>query len=119
MSTSLKATVLSLGLLAGTAFVAYAQSADNLSALPPSAGAPAAAPSAVAPSTGYPGPAIGGNNSIPNPPSQAAVAPSGQLPGPAAGASNGPMPPHFDKPADYDQNPANAPYSKGLGPRAN
>jgi hypothetical protein len=120
MSISLKATVLSLGLLAGTAFAASAQTSDNLSALPPGAGAPSGAPSAVAPSAGYPGPAIGGNNSIPNPPSQAAAAPSpGSLPGPAAGAGTGVMPPHFEKPPGYDQNPANSPYTSGLGPRAN
>lgn len=120
MSISLKAAVLSLGVLAGTGMVAYAQTSDNLSALPPGAGAPSAAPSAVAPSSSYPGPAVGGNASIATPPSQAAMAPSpNSLPGPAAGAGTGVVPPHFDKPPGYDQNPANSPYSSGMGPRAN
>ena len=120
MSISLKASVLSLGLLAGAGLSAHAQTSGNLSALPPGAGTPSTAPSAVAPSGTYPGPAIGGGGSIAGQPTQAAVAPSpNTLPGPAAGAGVGAMPPRFVKPPGYDQDPSNAPYSNGLGPRPN
>jgi hypothetical protein len=117
MSNSIKALALGLGLMAGTAMVAQAQS--NLSALPPGGGTPAAMPNAVAPSAPYPGPAVGSAPSIPNPTTQAAVVPSGTYPGPAAGAGTGQMPPHFQKPAGYDDDPSMNPYTRGLGPKPN
>ena len=53
------------------------------------------------------------------PRTQAAITPSGAYPGPAAGAGTGHMPPHFDKPAGYDQDRTMAPYSTGYGPKLN
>ena len=59
MSTLVKSTVLSLGLLTGAALAAHAQS-DSVAALPPNAAAtPAPQGAAVAPSPAYVGPAPG------------------------------------------------------------
>ena len=116
MSSFVKASVLGLGLLAGAAFVAQAQTSDNTAALPPGGGS---VPSAVAPSGNYPGPAVGGGSISGKPVMGGPLVASGQYPGPAAGSSNGQMPPHFDKPADYDQDRAMAPYSTGYGPKPN
>ena len=115
MSSFVKASVLGLGLLAGAAFAAQAQTADNTASLPPNAGAPAA----VAPSGAYPGPNPGSNNISGVPVMGGPVVASGQYPGPALGSSNGPMPPHFNKPTGYDQDRNETPYGTGYGPKLN
>jgi hypothetical protein len=112
MSSFVKASVLGLGLLTGVAFAAQAQ---NTASLPPNAGAPAA----VAPSGNYPGPNPGSNNISGVPVMGGQLQASGQYPGPALGSSNGAMPPHFEKPAGYDQDRSVAPYSTGYGPKLN
>lgn len=117
MSTFVKAAVLGLGLMAGGTLAAYAQTSDTLSALPPG-GASTAGPSPVAPSGAYPGPNAGATTA-PTGRTQAVVTPSGNYPGPGPGATNGPMPPHFDKPAGYDESLAMHPYKRGMGPRPN
>ena len=53
-----KPTIIGMGLLAGVAFGAYAQT-DNVAALPPGAQAPTPPAAAVAPSQGYIGPKPG------------------------------------------------------------
>jgi hypothetical protein len=115
MSSFVKASVLGLGLLAGVTFAAQAQTNDNTASLPPNAGAPAAA----APSGAYPGPNPGSNNISGVPVMGGQLQASGQYPGPALGSSNGAMPPHFDRPAGYDQDRNVAPYSTGYGPKLN
>lgn len=105
MSTNLKPILLGLGLAAGIAFGAPAQTVavtpgPSVANLPPE------------------GPRVSSNNFIPAP-AQLAIAPSGTYPGPAAGAGTGVMPPHFVKPAGYDQNAALHPYTSGFGPRPN
>jgi hypothetical protein len=115
MSSFVKASVLGLGLLAGAAFAAQAQTGDNTASLPPNAGAP----TGVAPSGAYPGPNPGSNNISGTPVMGGPVVASGQYPGPALGSSNGAMPPHFNKPAGYDQDRNMAPYGTGYGPKPN
>ena len=90
MSTFVKAAVLGLGLMAGAAFAAHAQTSDNLSSLPPG------------------GASTGGS-----------VAPSGAYPGPGAGATNAPATQQWQPPAGYDQSVAMHPYKRGVGPRPN
>ena len=115
MSTLAKSTFLSLSLLAGTAFVAYAQS-GSVAALPPGAAAPAAT-APVGAMNPYPGPNPGSGANIAGGQTQA-VTPSPAYVGPAAGAGTGPMPPHYEKSADYDSNTTLHPYtSTGMGPR--
>lgn len=58
MQKSIKSTILGVGLLAGIAFGAHAQT-DNVAALPPGAQAPKPPATAVQPSAKYLGPAIG------------------------------------------------------------
>src|SRR5215213_4630761 len=58
MRNVIKPTILGVGLLAGVAFGAYAQT-DNVAALPPGAQAPMPPAAAVAPSQGYIGPKPG------------------------------------------------------------
>jgi hypothetical protein len=117
MSSYIRASVLSLGLIAGAAFAAQAQTAGEQSSLPPGGGA---VPSIIMPDGHYPGPNPGSSSYIPSTPRVAAVAPSGAYVGPATGATNGPMPPHFAKPAGYDHDPSLAPYtSTGMGPKTN
>ena len=58
MRNVVKSTILGMGLLAGVAFSAYAQT-DNVAALPPGAQAPTPPAAAVAPSQGYIGPKPG------------------------------------------------------------
>ena len=58
MRNGVKSTILGMGLLAGIAFSAYAQT-DNVAALPPGAQAPTPPAAVVAPSAGYVGPAPG------------------------------------------------------------
>jgi hypothetical protein len=118
MSSFIKVTVLGLGLIAGAAFAAQAQTAGSVSSLPPG-GVSNEGPSAVAPSGNYPGPNLGTSNAPVVPRTQATVEPSGNYPGPATGAGNGVMPPHFNKPAGYDDDASLSPYTKGLGPKVN
>jgi hypothetical protein len=115
MTNFAKTTVLSLGLLAGVALAAHAQSSSVASlppgtvATPPAAGATAAYPGPN-PGTGYYGGTVQ---------SQAPVTPSPQFVGVNPGAATAPMPPHFEKSADWDSNTALHPYtSPGVGPRA-
>mgnify|MGYP001550307217 CR=1 FL=1 len=117
MSTFVKAAVLGLGLMAGGAFAAHAQTSDTLSSLP-HGGASTEGPSAVAPSGAYPGPNAGATTA-PTGRTYAVISPSGNYPGPGAGAANGPMPPHFDEPAGFGQDAAMHPYKRGIGPRPN
>ncbi|HEX3884042.1 MAG TPA: hypothetical protein VHW66_15390 [Stellaceae bacterium] len=115
MFSFIRGSVLGLGLLAGAAFVAQAQTSDNTAALPPGGGVP----SAIAPSGNYPGPAVGGGSISGKPVMGGPVVASGQYPGPALGGGNGAMPPHFAKPTGYDQDRNMAPYSTGYGPKPN
>jgi len=117
MSSYIRASVLSLGLIAGAAFAAQAQTAGEQSALPPGGGGP----SLIQPDGHYPGPNPGSGPYIPGVPRHAeAVAPSGAYVGPAPGATNGGMPPHFSRPAGYERDPSLAPYTTtGMGPKPN
>lgn len=90
MSTFVKAAVLGLGLMAGAAFAAQAQTSETLSSLPPGGG-----------------------------PTASQVAPSGAYPGPGPGGGNAAVAPHFQKPAGYDADVAMHPYERGIGPRPN
>ncbi len=107
-----KSAALSVALLAGVAVAAHAQS--NVASLPP------AAPMAATPQSygAYPGVNPGASWSGVGQQTQA-VAPSPAYVGPAVGAGTGTVPPHFEKSADYDQNPTLHPYSSAQGPRAN
>jgi hypothetical protein len=98
MSSLLKSTVLSLGILAGTAAVALAQS---VSALPPSSPGTAAAPST--------------SSSAPY------AAEKWQHPystsvGPQPGSHNSGKDEHYDSTA-ADNDPSRHPYTGNLGPR--
>ena len=111
MSTLVKSTLLSVTLLAGTALAAHAQS-GSVAALPPdSTATPPAATAPVGPSVAYPGPNPGSGAPGATLTQQTPVAASPQYVGPSPGASNGPMPPKFEKSADYDANPALHPYT--------
>ena len=96
MSIFNKSLVLGLGLVAGIAATASAQQGPSVASLP--------------------GPRASSEISIPGPDRQAVV-PTGNYPGPNAGATNGPMPPRFEKPADWDTNAALHPYTSGMGPK--
>jgi hypothetical protein len=101
MSNFLKPIVLGLGLVAGIAFGAHAQSVS---------GAPTPGPSVA--SLPLEGPRASSSNSIPAP-VRPMVVPSGNYPGPAPGAGTGAMPPRFEKSADWDANPNMRPYTSG------
>src|SRR3954462_12232175 len=58
MRNAVKSTILGMGLIAGVAFSAFAQT-DNVAALPPGAQAPTPPAAAVAPSANYVGPKPG------------------------------------------------------------
>ena len=116
MSSFVNSSVLGLGLLAGAALVAHAQTSDNTASLPPGGGN---VTSAVAPSGNYPGPAVGGGSISGKPVMGGPVVASGQYPGPALGGGNGSMPPHYDQPAGYGQDRNMVPYGTGYGPRPN
>jgi hypothetical protein len=58
MQTVVKSTIVGMGLLAGVAFSAYAQT-DSVAALPPGAQAPTPPAAVVAPATEYVGPKPG------------------------------------------------------------
>src|SRR5579884_1796694 len=102
MSALVKSTVLSLGLLAGVAVAAHAQS-GSIAALPPGAAAPAAPTAPVGPTTAYPGPNPGAGWYGGTVQPQQAVAPSPALPGPNPGLGYYGVAPKFEKPAGYDQ----------------
>ncbi|HEV8677964.1 MAG TPA: hypothetical protein VGQ90_01215 [Stellaceae bacterium] len=82
MTNLVKSTVLSLGLVAGVSFAAYAQS-GSVAALPP--GTAATPPAAVAPSGTLPGPNAGGGWYPKEAQTDAARTPSPQYVGPAPG----------------------------------
>jgi len=119
MSPFAKSTLLSVGLLFGTAVAAHAQS-GSVAALPPAT--PATPPAASSP-VGLPGPNPGTGYYGGTVTQQQPVVPSPQYVGPSPGATNGPMPPKFDKSADYDKDPAMHPYTnpteQQTGPRPN
>ncbi len=87
MSSILRSTLLSVGLLAGTALAAQAQS---VSSLPPAGGVP------QTPVTQ---------------PSSAAI------PGPNPGKNSSWSEQHYQPPADYASNPTDHPYSTSIGPK--
>ncbi len=117
MRTAFKATFLSLGLMAGVAFAAHAQNSGAVSALPPG-GASTAGPSPVAPSGPYPGPAAGATNG-PTGKVYSQIQPSSNAyPGPALGASSTPTQ-RYAPATTQMQDPAYAPYTKGMGPKPN
>lgn len=117
MSPLFKSTMLSLGLLAGAAFAAQAQTSGSVAALPPAA-APTAAP--LAPMNPYPGPNPGAGVNAPAGQTQAAVTPSPNYVGPNPGAGYYGTPPRYQAPNGYEQDSAAHPYtSPGNGPRAN
>ena len=111
MSTLVKSALLSVGLAAGISFAAYAQ-APAVASLPP------AEKPAVAPSGAYPGPSVGGQSYNGMGQTQPVTASPAYV-GPSIGVGTGHTPPHFEKPADWDQNVALHPYTSGVGPRPN
>src|SRR5436853_6975783 len=103
MSNFIKPALLGLGLVAGLALTAQAQTAPgpSVATLPPAQG-----------------PRASSYLSIPSG-EHVAVTPSPAYVGPAPGAGTGNMPPRFERSADWDANPAMKPYETGKGPRAN
>ena len=121
MSSLLKSTVLSLGVLAGTAAVALAQS---VSSLPPSS--PATAPAATPPSSTskiFPNP--GGSGTWQEEHAQPAAgyeADKSQHPystsiGPQPGSHSSGKDVHYEA-TESDNAPSSHPYTSNLGPRA-
>jgi hypothetical protein len=108
MSTFKKSALLGLGLVAGIALGAQAQSASG----------PAPGPSLATLPPAEQGPRPSSYLSV-RQGEHVAVTPSPAYVGPAPGAGTGAMPPHFDKSADWDANPTNKPYDAGKGPRPN
>jgi len=104
MSKFIKPALLGLGLIAGIAFTAQAQTAPgpSVATLPPAAQGPRASSYISIPNSG-----------------QTAVTPSAAYVGPAPGAGTGNMPPRFEKSADWDANPTMKPYEAGRGPKPN
>jgi hypothetical protein len=102
-----KATALSLGLLAGIAAAAQAQTASS-----------PVTPGQSLANLPMPGPRPSSLLNIPNDHPHAVVQ-SGNYPGPVPGATNGVMPPRFQKPTDWDSNVAMHPYQEGVGPKPN
>ena len=112
-----KSTLLSLGMMAGVAFSAQAQT-SGLASLPPNpTAAPPAAASPVAPSAILPGPNPGGSSNPNTVATGAGVEPSPGYVGPSPGAGTGAMPPRYEKSADWDGNTALHPYTSNAGPR--
>ena len=119
MSTLAKSTLLSLTLLAGSAFAAQAQS-GSIAALPPGVmAAPPAAVAPIGPSAAYPGPNPGSGFYGGTVAQQAPVVPSPAYIGPNPGAGYYGTPPAYQKAANWDSNTALHPYTSGLGPRPN
>jgi hypothetical protein len=122
MSSLLKSAVLSLGVLAGTAAIALAQS---VSSLPPSS--PATAPTVAAPTSSakiFPNP--GGSTTWQEQRAQPAVgyeADRSQHPyapsiGPQPGSHSSGKDVHYES-TDGDKAPSSHPYTANLGPRLN
>ena len=109
MSTLTKSALLGLGLVAGIALSAQAQTASGPAPGPSVASLPPAAEQGPRPSS---------HLSIPQG-QHAVMTPSPGYVGPAPGASTGGMPPHFDKSGAWDKDPTNKPYETGLAPRPN
>ena len=109
MSTFTKSALLGLGLVAGIALGAQAQTAAGPAPGPSVASLPPAAEQGPRPSSYL---------SIPQA-QHVGVTPSPSYVGPAPGASTGAMPPHFDKSGAWDKDPTNKPYETGLAPRPN
>ena len=107
MPNLIKPALLGLGLVAGIALSAQAQTAmaptpgPSVATLPPAQG-PRASSYLAIPSGEH-----------------VAVTPSPAYVGPAPGAGTGNMPPRFDRSADWDANPTMKPYDSGKGPRPN
>ena len=99
MSSLLKSTVLSLGVLAGTAVVGHAQSVTSL---PPSS--PATAPAVATPSS-----STYGADKWQHPYSTSV--------GPQPGSSSAGKAEHYEA-TEADQDPSRHPYTSKLGPRA-
>jgi hypothetical protein len=103
-----KSAVVGLGLVAGFAMGAQAQTAvvptpgPSVASLPPAQQGPRASSYIAVPQTGH-----------------VVVAPSAGYVGPAPGAGTGNMPPPFEKSAGWNVDPTNKPYDAGKGPRAN
>jgi len=103
-----KSAVVGLGLLAGIAMGAQAQTAviptpgPSVASLPPAQQGPRASSYTAVPQAGH-----------------VAAAPSPAYIGPAPGAGTGHMPPRFEKSAGCDVDPANKPYDGGKSPRPN
>src|SRR3954462_16045145 len=85
MRNAVKSTILGMGLIAGVAFSAFAQT-DNVAALPPGAQAPTPPAAAVAPSGKYVGPGPGGAGGAKEKQTQQ-VRPSEKYGGPAPGGT--------------------------------
>jgi hypothetical protein len=123
MSSLLKSAVLSLGVLAGTAAVALAQS---VSSLPPSGPATAAAVATPPSSTSKIFPNPGGNTTWQEEHAQPAVgaeADRSQHPyspsiGPQPGSHSSGKDEHYDA-TDGDKAPSRHPYTSNLGPKTN
>lgn len=111
-----KSTLLSVGLLAGAAFAAHAQS-SSVAALPPGTAAAPAATAPVGPSVAYPGPNPGSGFYGGTVAQQQPVTPSPQYIGPQPGAG------YYGatktgQSANYTDEAAH-PYTAQLGPRPN
>ena len=119
MALATKSTLLGLGMVAGLAFAAQAQT-SGLASLPPNpTAAPPAAASPVGPSVALPGPNPGAAWNAPAPKNETAtVSPSPSYVGPNPGAGYYGTPPKFDKSADWDSNAGMHPYTSSQGPRA-
>jgi hypothetical protein len=125
MSSLFKSTILGLGLLAGVAATAYAQS---VSSLPPASGATApTSPPAVTPSTQSTLPKAGGQALFQEdhyqPPadwnSNKSYHPYSTSIGPKPGSHSSGEDMHYQT-TEQDSTPARRPYtSSGMGPRAN
>jgi hypothetical protein len=119
MAITMKSTLLSLGMVAGLAFAAQAQT-SGIASLPPNptAGPPAVA-SPVAPSAALPGPNPGGAANAGTGSTQAGMPPSPNYVGPAPGSAPSAGSHRFEKSADWDSNTALHPYTSSQGPRPN
>jgi hypothetical protein len=118
MARLAKSLMLGLGMVAGIAVGAHAQS-GSVAALPPgAAAAPPAATAPVGPSAAYPGPNPGSGFYGGTVATQQPVAPSPAWNGPNPGVGYYGTPPAYQKSADWDKDPTNTPYtSTGIGPR--
>ena len=109
MPTFTISALVGLGLVAGIALGAQAQTASG----------PTPGPSlATLPPAGEQGPRPSSYLSI-RQGEHVAVTPSAAYIGPAPGAGTGAMPPHFERSAGWDADPTNKAYDAGKGPRAN